>query len=161
MVDEVSKEYGQFSATDVLKKRVIDFTFNLCIKACDKQDPISDDTYETGFIRGTRLAKSMLWKYTPVEIRDPIKKLYEELEKKFKEIDNSKMNESNKKLNKQILADQVSIQVLEFLLVVLQYSPLSTEYKEMEVFGDFQELIANIRREEPVKLFSGELKNAK
>lgn len=153
------EKYGQFSSTDVLKKRVIEFTFNLCIKACDKQEPLSDNTYETGFIRGTRLAKSMLWKYTPEEVRKPIKELYTELEKKIKEIDDGKLSETNKQLNKTTYADRVSIQVLEFLLVVLQYSPMSTEYKEMEIFGDFKELIKSIRQREPVKLFSGEIRN--
>ena len=150
---------GQFSATDALKKKVIDYTFNLCMKACEKQQPLSAETYETGFIRGTRVAKSMLWKYTPDEIRKPIKELYLSLDKKINEINNSNLSLANKNINKRIYADQVSIQILEFLLVVLQYSPMSTEYAEMEVFGDFQEIIKNIRQKEPVKLFSGELHN--
>lgn len=158
---EESDKSGQFSATDVLKKRVIDFTFNLCVKACEKQEVMNEDTHETGFIRGTKLAKSMLWKYTPIEVRDPIQKLYEELETKIKEIDDGDLNQANKKMNKKIYADMVSIQVLEFLLVVLQYSPMSTEYKEMEVFGDFNELIKLIRTENPVKLFDGEPENGK
>lgn len=153
---EESDKSGQFSATDVLKKRVIDFTFNLCVKACEKQEPMNEDTYETGFIRGTKLAKSMLWKYTPNEVREPIKKLYEELENKIKEIDEGDLNQENRKMNKKLYADMVSIQVLEFMLVVLQYSPMSTEYKEMEVFGDFEDLIKLIRTENPVKLFEGE-----
>lgn len=158
---EESDKSGQFSATDVLKKRVIDFTFNLCVKACEQQEPMNEDTYETGFIRGTKLAKSMLWKYTPDEVREPIKKLYFELENRIDEIDKGDLNATNKRMNKKLYADMVSIQVLEFLLVVLQYSPMSTEYKEMEVFGDFEELIKLIRSENPVKLFEGEPENGK
>jgi len=156
---EDSDKFGQFSATDVLKKKVIDFTINQCIAACEKQEPVSNDTYATGFIRGVKLAKSMLWKYTPDEIRNPIKELYIELDNKLQEIDKGDLSEANKKLNKRVFADQVSLQVLEFLLVVLQYSPMSTEYAQMEVFGDFKELIKNIRQEQPVTLFSGEIEN--
>lgn len=156
-MSEDQEKYGHFSSTDALKKKVIDFTFNLCNKACEKQEPLSENTHETGFIRGTKLAKSMLWKYTPDEIREPIKQLYKELDEKLKDIDNGSLSETNKKLNKTTQSDSVSIQVLEFLLVVLQYSPMSTEYAEMEVFGDFNELIETIRQREPVKLFSGEL----
>jgi len=156
---EESDKYGQFSTTDVLKKKVIDFTINQCAKACEKQEPVNEDTYETGFIRGVKLAKSMLWKYTPDEIRQPIKELYTELENKIQEIEKGDLNQENKKLNKRIVADNVSLQVLELLLVVLQYSPMSTEYAQMEVFGDFKELIETIRSKKQVKLFSGEIEN--
>ena len=158
MAEETDK-YGQFSATDVLKKKVIDFTINQCIKACEKQEPVSDDNYETGFIRGIKLAKSMLWKYTPTEIREPIKKLYADLDNKLTEIETGDLSPTNKRLNKRIEADKVSMQVLEFLLVVLQYSPMSTEYAQMEVFGDFKELIEAIRQKKQVRLFSGEIEN--
>lgn len=157
MGGEESEKFGQFSATDVLKKKVIDFTINQCFKACEKQEPVSDETYETGFIRGVKLAKSMLWKYTPNEVREPIRELYTELENKIKEIEEGELSQENKRLNKTVYADQVSMQVLEFLLVVLQYSPMSTEYKQMEVFGDFKELIDAIRQEKAVKLFSGDI----
>ena len=160
MAGEDSEKYGQFSSTDVLKKKVIDFTINQCEKACDKQEPLSDETYETGFIRGVKLAKSMLWKYTPTEVREPIKKIYIDLDEQFKKIDeNEKLSIPNKKINKRFYADQSSMQVLELLLVVLQYSPMSTEYLQMEVFGDFKELIEGIRHKEKVKLYSGEPNN--
>jgi hypothetical protein len=158
MEEKVEYNAQQFSATDTLKKRIIDYIFRLCEMATNKQEEVSSYTYETGFVRGVRMAKSLLWKYVPTEIRAPIKELYETLDKELKRIDvNDVMNEDMKKLNMKQVADAVSIQVLEFLLVVLLYSPMSTEFKEMEVFGDFQELIKTIRSKEPVKLFSGEM----
>lgn len=158
MVEDKDKT-EQFSSTDILKKKVIDFTINQCIKACEKQEPIYENTYETGVIRGIKLAKSMLWKYTPEEIREPIKELYTELDEQLKQIESSELSESNKNLNKRVIADRISLQVLEFLLVVLQYSPMSTEYAQIEVFGNFRELIKTIRSEKRVKLFSGETEN--
>ncbi len=92
-------------------------------------------------------------------LRTPIKELYTELDKKIKEIEDSKLSVENKLLNKRIVADQVSKQVLKILLVVLQYSPMSTEFAQMEVYGDFKELIETIRTEKKVKLFSGEPEN--
>lgn len=154
----MGEDTEHYSTTDALKRKVIDFTINQCIKACEKQAPLDGNTHETGFIRGVKMAKSMLWKYTPDEIREPIKQLYTELDDKLEEIDNDgKLSDANKKINKTYHADQVSMQVLEFLLVVLQYSPMSTEYAQMEVFGDFKELIKTIRSKTKVKLFSGEL----
>jgi hypothetical protein len=101
----------------------------------------------------------MLWKYTPPEIRTEITALYKELDDEIAKIDNGTLSEENKMLNKQKVADDKSMQVLEFMVVVLQYSPMSVEYKEMEVFGDFQDLIKTIRSKDKVKLFSGELEN--
>jgi len=157
MSDE--SDNSQFSTTDVLKRKVIEFTINQCIKACGKQEPISDESYETGFIRGTRFAKGMLWKYTPDEIREPIKELYVELDAALEEIDQGKLNDDNKKLNKRIIADKVSVQVMDILLVVLQHSPLSTEFAQMEVYGDFKDLISKIRSEKKVELFTGDLED--
>ena len=145
------------SATDILKQNLIQYTFNLCRRACEPIETLSETTYETGFTRGVKLAKSMLWKYTPDNIRTPIRDMYLELDEKIQEIDNSELSQANKKLSKTTYADMISMQVLEFLLVVLQYSPLSVEYREMEIFGDFQELIQSIRSNKQVKLFSGEI----
>lgn len=154
-------EYGaqQFSATDTLKKRIIDYVFRLCEMATSKQEEVSSYSYETGFIRGVKMAKSLLWKYVPSELRAPIKELYDTMDSEILRIDaDEQMSEDVKNLNKKKISDTISLQVLEFLLVVLLYSPMSTEYKEMEAFGDFQDLIKKIRSKEPVKLFSGELK---
>jgi uncharacterized protein (DUF1015 family) len=145
----------QVSSTDILKKNVIDYIFSRATEATKKEDNVSELTHETGFVRGVRLAKSMLWKYTPDEIRTTITELYKVYDEKKKEIDKSEMTEQNKTLNKQIVADDVSMQVLELLLVVLQYSPISTDFKSMEVFGDSEDLIKAIRTEKPVRLFSG------
>jgi uncharacterized protein (DUF1015 family) len=145
----------QVSSTDILKKNVIDYIFSRATEATKKEDNVSELTHETGFVRGVRLAKSMLWKYTPDEIRTTITELYKVYDEKKKEIDKSEMTEQNKTLNKQIVADDVSMQVLELLLVVLQYSPISTDFKSMEIFGDSEDLIKAIRTEKPVRLFSG------
>lgn len=149
----------QFSATDTMKKRIIDYVFHLCQMATQKEEQINSYSYETGFVRGVKMAKSLLWKYVPVEIREPIKELYKRLDDEIERIDkDAVMNEEVKLVNKKRVADTISIQVLEFLLVVLLYSPMSTEFATMEVFGDFQDIIKAIRTNEKVKLFSGEVK---
>lgn len=155
------QEFGnqQFSATDTLKKRIIDAVFHLFDMATRKEEQINTYSSDSGLTRGTRLAKSLLWKYIPTEIREPIKELYTTLDDEYKRIDaDEKLSEDVKILNKKRIADSISLQVLEFLFVVLLYSPMSTEFADAEVFGDFQELIKTIRQKEPVKLFSGEVK---
>lgn len=159
MTDEHQSYGGQFSATDTLKKKIIDFVFAQCTKGCEQQKPISDNTYETGFIRGVKFATSMLWKYVPQELRNTITELYAKMDAKIDEIDKGNMSDANKRANKQKIADSTSIDILQILLVVLQHSPISTEFKEMEIFGDFKDIIKSIRQKEPVKLFSGELGN--
>lgn len=155
MSDDREAGQQQASSTDILKKNVIDFLFAQCTQATRKEDATNDLTHETGFVRGVRLAKSMLWKYTPDEIRKTIHELYKAYDDKKAEIDKGTMTEQNKIVNKQMVADDVSMQILELLLVVLQYSPISTDYKSMEVFGDSEDLIKAIRTENQVKLFSG------
>jgi len=152
---------AQFSATDVLKKKTIDYIFSLCQMVTTKEETVSQNTYETGLVRGVRMAKSLLWKYIPDEIRKPIRDLYKTMDSELSRIDTDpSLNEDVKMLNKRKIADSLSLQVLEFLLVVLLYSPMSVEFQTAEVFGNFEELIKTIRREEPVKLFSGDLKDA-
>lgn len=149
----------QFTATDVLKKKTIDYIFSLCQMVTTKEETVSQNTYETGLVRGVRMAKSLIWKYTPDEIRKPIKEIYKTMDSELTRIDaDVNLNEDVKMLNKRKIADNLSLQVLEFLLVVLLYSPIAIEFRDAEVFGDFEELIKTIRREEPVKLFSGEVK---
>lgn len=149
----------QFSATDILKKRTIDYIFTLCNMVTNREEVVSTNSYETGLVRGVRMAKSLIWKYCPDEIRKPIKELYATMDSELARIDaDVSLNEDVKSLNKRKIADTISLQVLEFLLVVLLYSPMAIEFQTAEVFGDFQELIKTIRKEEPVKLFSGEIK---
>jgi len=145
----------KFSATDTTKMRIINYIFNLCNKACTREEPVAEYGYETGFTRGVRLVKSMLWKYMHPDIKQQIKNLYTQLEYEIKQIDmDERLSEENKRLNKQKKADEVAIQILEICLVVLQYSPMNTEFKEMELFEDFEELAKKIRTREPIKLFS-------
>jgi hypothetical protein len=148
-----------FSSGDRLKQMVIDKLSKAIDLGCKKEEPIADYTTDTGFVRCVAFLKSMLWKWTPDDIKTAIKELYMEQEKRYSEYDDKtkKLSEDTIKINKQKIADDTAMQVLEFLLVVVQFSPMSTEYKEMEVFGDMQELIKSARSKEPVKLFSGEI----
>jgi len=156
----MSEEQSRYkaSAKDILNEEIIRRVFSCFDKAGDKFETLDNNTYLTRFIRSVYLAKSMLWKYTPSEIRTSINTMYHELDVELKNIEASSLSQSNKKINKTIIADEVSFKVLELLFVVLQYSPLSTEFAEMEIFGDMQDLIKNIRSNRPVKLFSGELR---
>lgn len=154
-------EYGstqQFSATDSLKKLVIEKLSRTIDMACKREESIAQYTTDTGFVRGVKIMKSLLWKYTPQELRIAITELYKAMDEDIAKIDASTtLSETTKNINKMKVCDEVSLQVLEFLTVIIQYSPLSTEYKEMEVFGDFNELIKTIRNREPVKMFAGEI----
>jgi len=142
----------QMSSTDLLKKKIFDYVFHLCNLATTKETEVADYTYETGFVRGVKLAKSLMWKYMKPEIKKSIKSIYEKLEADVEKIPKD-LDEAQKKLEKQMLSDDASMQVLEILLVVLLYSSMSVEMKEIEVLGDFQELIKRTRSETPVKIF--------
>jgi hypothetical protein len=142
----------QMSSTDLLKKKIFDYVFHLCNLATTKETEVADYTYETGFVRGVKLAKSLMWKYMKPEIKKSIKSIYEKLETDIKNI-SEPLDETQKKLEKQMLSDDASMQVLEILLVVLLYSSMSVEMKEIEVMGDFKELIKRTRSETPVKIF--------
>lgn len=156
---EERQEYGaqQFSATDSLKKLVIEKLGKTIDMACRKEEAIANYTTETGFVRGVKIMKSLLWKHTPDEMRVVITELYKKMDAELEKIEKSTWSESTKTINKMKVSDDTSMQVLELLTVVIQYSPMSTEYKDMEVFGDFKELIKTIRSPEPVKMFSGEI----
>jgi hypothetical protein len=142
----------QMSSTDLLKKKIFDYVFHLCNLATTKETEVADYTYETGFVRGVKLAKSLMWKYMKPEIKKSIKSIYEKLEIDINNISEI-LDETQKKLEKQMLSDDASMQVLEILLVVLLYSSMSVEMKEIEVMGDFKELIKRTRSETPVKIF--------
>jgi len=162
MLEERQGEYGgnqQFSATDSLKKLVIDKLSKTIDMACKREENISQYTTDTGFVRGVKIMKSLLWKYTPQELRVAIAELYKSMDDELTKIDKSAMSEGTKNVNKMKVCDEVSLQVLEMLTVVIQYSSISTEYASIEVFGDFNELIKTIRSREPVKLFSGEIES--
>jgi hypothetical protein len=149
---------NQFSSTDTLKKRTIDWVFEAGRLGCKKQESIADYTYATEFINAVKFAKSQLWKYTPQKIRLIIKGLYKDIDDEEIKIDNkslSDLNDKNKMLAKQRKAYENSVQVLELLFHVVQNSPLSIEFREMEV-KDFKALIEIIRVPEALNLFSGE-----
>jgi len=148
-------DYTKITSHDLIQKRLIDFAFMTCTRATGKEEPIADFTHKTGFIRSVVLLKSMLWKYTPAEIKEDIKNMYATLETGLKEIENdAKLSEPNKRTTKQRLEDETAISVLELLIVVLQYSPSNVEMREMEVFTkDMDNIISKIRTTEKVSLF--------
>jgi hypothetical protein len=154
-------DYGgtqNFSSTDSLKKIVLDKLSKTFDMACRREEPVAQYTTETGFVRAVKLMMSLLWKYTPIEMRTEITSLYKKMDDETAKTDADKlMSEATKAINKMKVADETSLQVLLLLNVVIQYSPLSTEYKEMNVFGDFQDLIKTIRSPDAVKMFSGDV----
>jgi hypothetical protein len=155
MDEKIDYSNQHMQGTDILKKKIFDYVFHLCNLATTKETEIADYTYETGFVRGVKLAKSLMWKYTKPNIKKTIKNIYLKLEKDISAI-SDKLDESQKKLEKQMLADDASMQVLEILLVVMLYSSMSVEMKEIEI-KDWQSLIEKTRAETPVKIFDSEI----
>ncbi len=160
MLDErQGQEYSvqQFSATDSLKKMVIEKFSKTIDMACRKEESVADYTVDTGFVRSVKLLKGLLVKNTPEKLRVVITDLYKKLDDELSKIEKSSMNESTKRINKMKVNDDISMQVLEILTVVIQFSSMSVEYMDMEVFGDFKDLIKATRSPEPVKMFSREV----
>lgn len=156
---EEKAEYGQqFNAADLLKRNTVTQVFKTLDDACQKQETISEDSYQTSFTKRVDLVEGLLWKYTPSKIREIIKELHDQLEKKIEETDaNSGLSEKNKILNKKNICYSHSIEIFKLLEVVLTNSPISIEHVEMEVKDDYKELIDNIRRSDRVKLFTTEV----
>lgn len=152
---EDSLDYTKITSHDLIQKRLIDFAFMTCTRATGKEEPIADFTHKTGFIRSVVLLKSMLWKYTPAEIKEDIKLIYKVLEDGLKETESdTKLSEPNKRITKQRLEDEAAMSVLELLIIVLQYSPSNVEMREMEVFTkDMDNIISKIRTNDKVSLF--------
>jgi len=159
MLEERQESVQPFSATDSMKKLVIDKMSKTIDMACRREEPIANYTTETGFVRSVKLMKSLLLRHTPDEISKVITELYRKLDEELSAIEKSTWSESTKAINKMKVGDEISMQVLELLTVVIQYSSMSTEYKDMEVFGDFKELIKTIRSPEPVKMFATEIES--
>ena len=155
--DKTDNDSQQFNAGDLLKKNIVAQVFKSMDDACKKQETISDNSYETSFTKRTDLLEGLLWKYTPDDLRDMIIKLREQLDATLKQIDKTDLNEKNKLITKQKAAYNVCIEIFKILEVVLTNSPISIEYVQMEVMGDFQSLIKNIRQSEPVNLFATEI----
>jgi hypothetical protein len=159
MSDE-KQEYGlqQFNAADLLKRNTVTQVFKTLDDACSKQETISENSYETSFTKRVDLVEGLLWKYTPPEIKDVIKDLHEQMDNQMKEVDEKeRMNPKNLLLTKKRISYTFCVEIFKLLEVVLTNSPISVEYAEMEVTGDFKELIKNIRTEIPVKIFATEV----
>lgn len=157
-MEEKNEGYGlqQFNATDLMKRYTVQQVFRTLDDACIKQENINENSFETSFTKRVDLVEGLLWKYTPPEIRETIKDLRSKMDNEIKGIDTS-LSEKNKLLNQKKIAYEYSIEIFKFLEVVLTNSPITVEYAEMEVFGDFKELINTIRTPNPVKLFNTEL----
>lgn len=151
-------EFTQLSAHDLIQKHLIEYVFSACTKATTKEEPIAGFTHQTGFVRSIRIMKSLLWKYTPLEIKVKIKALYKDLEAELKRIDDSSLSEPNKELAKRKIEDEVAFNVLQLCLIVLQYSPSNVEFKEMTLFDDYREIAEEIQNPEPIKLFAEDIK---
>lgn len=147
-------DYGsqQVSSADLLKKKIYDYVFHLCNMATTKETDIAEYTYETGFVRGVKLAKSLLWKHMKPKVKKAIENIYRKLEEDIKNIP-PKLDGDQQRLEKQKISDDASMQVLEILLVVLMFSSMSVEMKEIEVMGDYDKLIEKTRSEEKIKIF--------
>lgn len=158
MTDE-KPDFGmqQFNAADLLKRNTVAQLFRTLDDACMKQEPIAEQSYDTSFTKRVDLVEGLLWKYTPKEIKTAIKELHDELDAQLKEIDGTAWNDQTKTLNKQRVAYTISVQIFKLLEVVLTHSPISVEYVEMEVMGDFKQLIEAIRKPEQVRLFGTEI----
>ncbi len=154
MVEEKDYGFQQFNAADLLKRNTVIQVFKTLDDACKKQESISDVSFETSFTKRVDLVEGFLWKYTPTELRVVIDKLRKELETKIKTIDDSDLNEKNKLVNKQKISYDYNTEIFKVLAVILTNSPISVEYVEMDVSGDFKELIKNIRQPDAVKLFT-------
>jgi hypothetical protein len=156
MTEEKTDYHGgiqQFNAADLLKRNTVMQIFKTLDDACIKQETISDNSFDTSFTKRVELIEALLWKYTPSEIKEEIKQLHTEMETTIKNID-PKLSENNKLLTKTKISYDYRTEIFKLLEVVLTNSPISVEYVEMEIKGDYKELIKNIRTNEPVKIFS-------
>lgn len=159
MQDE-KQEYGlqQFNAADLLKRNTVTQVFKTLDDACGNQETISENSFDTSFTKRVDLVEGLLWKYTPPELRKAIKDLHEEMDVQLvKAGEQDKISPTNLLLTKKKIAYAFCIEIFKLLEVVLTNSPISVEYAEMEVTGDFKDLIANIRQEVPVKIFATEV----
>lgn len=148
----------RLSSKELLNKRLIDFLFKTCEKGCTPLEEIGEHTDETGYVRMTMLAKSMMRKYMPYKVHDVIKKLYENCEQEKQQIDNDPvLSEANKKIKKQRLDDDNATQVLEILMTVLFDSSVNVEHTEGDLTGDHDYVIKFVRNKKPVQLYGSDI----
>jgi hypothetical protein len=144
---------GQKNIGD-LKIKTINFVFETARKGCGESIPVSEFSWETDFTEATRLCVASLNKYTPKKIRSLIKAIYSELDTQISEIDsNSGLNDKNKLMYKKQKAHSASLEVLEFLFLVMVNSPLNTEFITMDI-KDYGELAKVVRNTNKLELFS-------
>jgi len=145
----------QFSANDLLKRKTVEMIFEACRLGCRKQEQLADFSFDSDFTNMVLFSKSALWKFTPKKLRSTIRNLYSKLDDDIKMVDEktlSDLSDKNKMLIKQKLAYTTAVDVLEVLLHVLQNSPLSIEFRDMEI-ADFDLLLKSIRTTDTLDLF--------
>lgn len=156
MIEEKTEYMGgtqTFNAADLLKRNTVMQIFKTLDDACQKQETISENSYDTSFTKRVELIEALLWKYTPLELKEEIKKLHIEMQNEIKNIE-PQLSEKNKILTKTKINYDYHIEIFRLLEVVLTNSPISVEYVEMEIKGDFQDLIKNIRTTSSIKIFT-------
>lgn len=153
MDDDDNSDSQKFKAGDLLKHNTVSQMFKALDDACKKQETLSDNSYETSFTKRVDLVSAFLWKYTPDELKDIMGEMRKSLKEEFNKIDDSSLSENNKLLNKQKVAYNYYVEIFKVLSVVLTNSPISSEFVDMEIKGDFKDLIEKVRQPNRVKLF--------
>lgn len=145
----------QFSANDLLKRKTVEMVFEACRLGSHKQETLAEFSYDSDFTNMVLFSKSALWKYTPMKLRSAIRAIYSKLDDDIKKMDErplTELSDKNKMLSKQKIAYMAAVDVLEILLHVLQNSPLSIEFRDMEI-ADFDLLLKSIRTTDVIDLF--------
>lgn len=153
---EETPDFGiqQFNAGDLLKRYIVTQVFKTLDDACKKQETISEESHDTSFTTRVDMIEGLLWKYTPSEIRKVITELRKEMQNKIKQTNESTLSEKNKILTNKKASYNYSLEIFKLLAVVLTNSPISIEYVEMDIKGDFTDLIKSIRQSDRIKIFT-------
>ncbi len=145
----------KMSAQEHLQKKVIDWAFSTCIRGATKEEDVASYTNQTGFVRSVLFLEPMMWKYLPVQVREELSNIHKELKIEIKKLeDDAMLSDENKALNKRKKEDEAAVKILQYCLIALQYSPINIELKEVELFEGYDDLIKEIRTEQPIRLFA-------
>lgn len=149
-----TEAYETPSNQDQLKKHIVDFLFEVSRLGYRKQETISELSYETSFTESVKMARGQTWKYMPDKVKLIIKKAYEALADDIKKVDErTDLSDKNKTLEKTSRSYETALSVLEIIFHCMNNSPLSVEFKEVEV-KDYKTLIEAIRTKKKIDIFS-------
>ena len=149
--------FTPLTSKDYIQKKIIDSVFSAFDAYCKKDELISEHSSETVFTRHVHGIKALLWKYMPDEMRQKINEYYDELDENTKSLkeENPEMDDKNININKRLKENNTAAKVLELCMLALQYSPVVTELKQINVFKeDFEKLIEKTRSEKAFGIFS-------